>query len=189
MSKACRINVDFAYFWSGRWESIPKLGILNMLTDLRIAATCSPKRSKNGLIQQKALGGIAACGLFLNLKKYGASSPRPKLREAVPTPRSCLRRSPNHCYGKRVSSDWITSGLPFKRPRESRLPISGTVYQAARSVSVAASVHQLIDLAVGRRLGIVHVVDDGLQGFDLGEDSSNVFVSHAAVNSPGHDLI
>ena len=72
--------------------------------------------------------------------------------------------------------------MPQSRP--------GLIADAARLVFVAASVHQLIELAVGRRRGIVHVVDDGLERFDLGEDGSNVLVSHAAVNlPPGHDLI
>jgi len=46
-------------------------------------------------------------------------------------------------------------------------------------------VHKLIKLALGRRLGVVHVVDDGVERFDFGEGGSNFFVSHAAVTFHG----
>src|SRR5215469_5835218 len=55
-------------------------------------------------------------------------------------------------------------------------------------VLVSAAVRPATNLAVGRHLRIIHVVPYRVEGLEVGENGREVFVRHAAVGMPWHDL-
>jgi hypothetical protein len=57
------------------------------------------------------------------------------------------------------------------------------------SVAVAEAVFVAAEFAEGRRLGIVYIVIDGLNGSQVGEDGFEVVVGHVAKITVGHERI